>query len=65
MASIGSDGRPNRDRFWRDLGTRGLELGVGLRDALDEGAVFVQPYPRGHAPGSGREVWLRLRYDRG
>jgi outer membrane cobalamin receptor len=52
---------------WRDLGARGLELGVGLRDALDEGAVFVQPYPGGHAPlpGSGREVWLRLRYDRG
>jgi outer membrane receptor protein involved in Fe transport len=52
---------------WRDLGTRGLELGVGIRDALDEGAVYVQPYPGGHAPlpGSGREVWLRLRYDRG
>jgi outer membrane cobalamin receptor len=52
---------------WRDLGARGLELGVGVRDALDEGAVLVQPYPGGHAPmpGSGREVWLRLRYDRG
>jgi len=52
---------------WRDLGTKGLEVGLGIRDALDQGQVFVQPYPGGHAPlpGTGREVWLRLRYDRG
>jgi outer membrane receptor protein involved in Fe transport len=52
---------------WRDLGSRGVEVGVGVRDLLDRGAVFAQPYPGGHAPlpGAGREVWLRLRYDRG
>jgi hypothetical protein len=45
----------------------GLEPGAGVRDLLDAGTVFVQPYPGGHAPlpGNGREVWLRLRYDRG
>jgi len=52
---------------WRDLGVRGLELGVGLRDALDTDTVYLQPYPGGHAalPGAGREVTLRLRYERG
>jgi outer membrane cobalamin receptor len=52
---------------WPDLGAKGVELGVGVRDALDQGTLYVQPYPGGHAPlpGNGREVWLRLRYDRG
>jgi outer membrane cobalamin receptor len=51
----------------QDLGAKGVELAVGLRDALDQRAVYVQPYPGGHAPlpGTGREVWLRLRWDRG
>ncbi len=53
---------------WQDVGgARGLELGIGVRDLLDEGTVYVQPYPGGHAPlpGNGREVWLRARYERG
>lgn len=51
----------------RDLGAKGVELGLGVRDFLDQGAVYVQPYPGGHAPlpAGGREVWLRLRYERG
>jgi outer membrane receptor protein involved in Fe transport len=53
---------------WQDVGgARGLEVGVGVRDLLDEGSVYVQPYPGGHAPlpGNGREVWVRARYERG
>ncbi|BDG05484.1 TonB-dependent receptor plug domain-containing protein [Anaeromyxobacter oryzae] len=52
---------------WENVGAKGVELGIGVRDALDQGTLFVQPYPGGHAPlpGNGREVWLRLRYDRG
>ena len=52
---------------WQDLGARGLEVGLGVRDLLDQGTVYVQPYPGGHAPlpGNGREVWLRVRYERG
>jgi outer membrane receptor for ferrienterochelin and colicins len=51
---------------WADLGTPGLEVGLGVRDLLDEGNVLVQPYPGGHAPlaGGGREVMLRVRYER-
>jgi outer membrane receptor protein involved in Fe transport len=53
---------------WQDAGgAKGLEIGIGVRDLLDEGTVHVQPYPGGHAPlpGNGREVWLRARYERG
>jgi outer membrane receptor for ferrienterochelin and colicin len=52
---------------WQDAGVRGLEVGLGVRDLLDEGTLYLQPYPGGHAPlpGSGREVWLRVRYERG
>jgi outer membrane receptor for ferrienterochelin and colicins len=50
---------------WQNVGTPGLELGVGIRDALDQGMVFVQPYPGGHPPlpGGGREVMFRMRYE--
>lgn len=52
---------------WQDVGAKGIEVGLGIRDLLDEGTVYVQPYPGGHAPlpGNGREVWLRVRYERG
>ncbi len=51
---------------WQDVGAKGLELGVGIRDAFDEKVFYVQPYQGGHAPlpGVGREVWLTLRYER-
>jgi hypothetical protein len=50
---------------WQDLGAKGLEVGIGIRDALDEGTVYVQPYPGFHAPlpGNGREVWLRVGFE--
>ncbi len=51
---------------WQDLGAKGLEVGLGIRDAFDEGTIYVQPYQGGHAPlpGNGRQVWLTLRYER-
>jgi hypothetical protein len=51
---------------WRDLGVKGLEVGVGIRNVLDAKTVFPQPYPGGHAPlpGASREVALRIRLDR-
>jgi hypothetical protein len=51
---------------WQDLGAKGLELGLGIRDAFDARIFYVQPYQGGHAPlpGNGREVWLTLRYER-
>jgi outer membrane cobalamin receptor len=50
---------------WQDAGVRGLEVGLGVRDALDQGALYVQPYPGGHPPlpGLGREVMARVRWD--
>jgi outer membrane cobalamin receptor len=50
---------------WRDLGVRGLELGAGVRNLLDESVEYVQPYDGGHAPlpGLTREFFVRLRYD--
>ncbi len=52
---------------WQDVGARGVEVGFGVRDLFDQGTLYVQPYPGGHAPlpGNGREVWLRVRYERG
>ncbi len=51
---------------WQDVGAKGLELGIGVRDAFDQRTFYVQPYQGGHAPlpGNGREVWLTLRYER-
>ena len=51
---------------WADLGTPGLEVGIGVRDLLDEGSLLAQPYPGGHAPlpGGGREAMIRVRYER-
>jgi outer membrane cobalamin receptor len=50
---------------WRDLGVKGLELGAGVRNLLDESREYVQPYDGGHAPlpGLTRELFVRLRYD--
>jgi outer membrane receptor for ferrienterochelin and colicin len=49
---------------WQDLGTEGVELGVGVQDLFDQGVPLVQPYPGGHnpLPYGGREVWFRLRW---
>ncbi|HSN91951.1 MAG TPA: TonB-dependent receptor, partial [Anaeromyxobacteraceae bacterium] len=51
---------------WRDLGVRGLEVGAGVRNLLDQPFRYLQPYDGAHAPlpGLGRELFVRLRYDR-
>ena len=51
----------------RNLFVRGLELGAGVHDLLDEGTSYPQPYAGGHAalPGPGRAVQVRLSFERG
>ena len=49
---------------YKDLGVRGLELGVGVYDLLNQGTPLLQPYDGGHAPmpGPRREILGRLQY---
>jgi hypothetical protein len=49
---------------YRDLGLRGLLVGLTVNDLLDSRDVFAQPYLGGHAPlpGVGRQVMLSLGY---
>ena len=49
---------------WRNLGARGLDLTVGVNNALSEQYRVLQPYAGGHAalPMAGRELLLRLAY---
>jgi outer membrane receptor protein involved in Fe transport len=48
----------------RDVGVRGLNVGLGMHNILDEPDVTIQPYHGGHAPlpAAGREVVFRLSY---
>jgi outer membrane receptor protein involved in Fe transport len=50
----------------RDVGVAGLDVSLGLHDALDARPLMLQPYASGHAPypGPGREVLLRVSYER-
>jgi outer membrane cobalamin receptor len=47
------------------LFTRGLWIGLGVYNMLDQRVEYVQPYDNGHPPLPGRslEVLLRLGYD--
>jgi outer membrane cobalamin receptor len=52
---------------WRDAFVPGVELGVGVHDLLDQGAVYVVPYRASGEihpplPGPSREVIFRLAY---
>jgi outer membrane receptor protein involved in Fe transport len=48
----------------RDLGLKGLDLGVGVYNLLDAQDDYIQPYDSGHAPlpGPSREWMARLSY---
>jgi hypothetical protein len=48
----------------RDLGFKGLDLGVGVYNALDVADDYIQPYNSSHAPlpGPSREWIARLSY---
>ena len=48
----------------RDLGFKGLDLGVGVYNALDVKDDYIQPYNSSHAPlpGPSREWIARLSY---
>jgi len=49
---------------YKDLGLRGLLVGLTVNDLLDSRDVYAQPYLGGHAPlpGVGRQVMLSLGY---
>jgi len=44
---------------------KGLNIGLGVFDLLNENFSFIQPYDGGHAPlpGSTREIMLRIQYN--
>lgn len=44
---------------------KGLNIGLGVYDALNQNIKYIQPYDGGHLPlpGSSREVVLRIQYD--
>ncbi len=50
--------------MYQDLGVKGLDLGAGVYDLLDQQYTYLQPYQSGHAPlpGPSREVLARLAY---
>ncbi|MHB8419221.1 MAG: TonB-dependent receptor plug domain-containing protein [Myxococcales bacterium] len=50
--------------LWQDVGVKGLDLGAGVYDLLNEGYAYLQPYQSGHAPlpGPSREILARLAY---
>ena len=50
---------------FRDLLTKGLELGLGAFNLTDNDYQFIQPYNSGHAPlpQPSRELLVRLRYN--
>jgi outer membrane receptor protein involved in Fe transport len=49
---------------YNNLGVKGLDLGAGIYDLLNETYVYLQPYQSGHAPlpGPSREILARLAY---
>ncbi len=50
--------------MYKDLGLKGLDLGAGVFDLLNENYTYLQPYQSGHAPlpGPSREILARLAY---
>ncbi len=52
---------------YADLGVKGLELGVGVYNALNVDYRFVQPYAGGHPslPAPSRELFARLGFEMG
>lgn len=49
---------------WENAGTKGLDLTLGLYNALNKEIDFIQPFDAGHAPlpDMSREVMLRAQY---
>jgi outer membrane receptor for ferrienterochelin and colicin len=50
--------------LYRNLGWKGLDVGVGAFNVLGEHVPYLQPYNGGHAPlpGSSREILGRVTY---
>ena len=49
---------------YRSLGVKGLDVGLGVANLLDQRQRFLQPYDGGHAPfpGPGREILGSVSY---
>ena len=49
---------------WENAGAKGLDLTLGLYNALNKEVDFIQPFNAGHAPlpGMSREVLLQAKY---
>jgi hypothetical protein len=49
---------------WENAGAKGLDLNLGLYNALNKPVDFIQPFDAGHAPlpDMGREVVLQVQY---
>ncbi len=65
LGRIGARAYADLFAAWRNAFVRGLEIGVGVRNAFDTPAWYPAPYDSGHAPlpGASREVMVRLRLD--
>lgn len=50
--------------LYRDMLTKGLDLGMGVNDVMDQKQIFIQPYNSASAPitGTGREFLIRMSY---
>jgi hypothetical protein len=54
----------NAHLLYRDLGWKGLDVGVGGFNLLGQQVPYLQPYNGGHAPlpGASREFVARVSY---
>ena len=53
--------------LYKDLGVKGLDVGLGAYNISDNDYAFIQPYNSGHSPlpASGREIVFKLKYNFG
>jgi outer membrane receptor for ferrienterochelin and colicin len=64
LANAGTTTLVNLYASYPDLGTKGLEAGIGVFNLFDDRFLYFQPYNSGHAPlqGATRELVLRVGY---
>jgi outer membrane receptor protein involved in Fe transport len=64
VGSTGTTSIVNLFLTYQDLAIKGLEVGIGARNLLDDPFYYVQPSDNGHAPlqGATREALVRVGY---
>jgi outer membrane cobalamin receptor len=67
LGKVGDALLVNAYAMYRDLGWKGLDIGVGGFNLLGEKVPYLQPYNGGHAPlpGASRDIVGRISYTRG